>query len=310
MGFIRRKRIFQVIKFGWKDAKEIAALKDVKESRFSLFIDILSCFKKYYLFSNQYKNKEIWKLSEQERISLAETIGNQNKKRDHWVDTYYDDWKFLNKYTSLSWMESPQKIKKRNEAYRIHYGLGENVWIQYGVTFICEHFSVGKITCGKNVVFARNVDIDYTGDLTIGDNVSFSEGVKVLTHIHDFYHSEKDGTKGCVLTPLVIQNMATFGSRAIIMPGVGEIGRGAVISSFSYVRNKVPPYAIVMGNPAKIIGFRFPPEEIVKFEEEHYPPEQRIPLEILQKNYDKYYKSQWKEINNWVRSLSVSSNNK
>lgn len=309
MGFIRRKRFFQVIKYGWKDAKEIASIEGVKKSRFALFFDILSCFKKYYIFSNQYKDKKVWKLSEQDRISLAETLGNKNRKRDHWVDVHHDDWKFLNKYTSLSWMESPKKNMKRNEAYRIRYGLGEKVWVQYGVTFICEHFSVGKITCGTNVLFARNVDIDYTGDLTIGDHVSFSEGVKVLTHNHDFYHSDNDESLGCVLTPLVIHNMVKIGSRAIIMPGVGEIGRGAVISSASYVRSKVPPYAIVMGNPARIIGFKYPPEGIVKYEEEHYPPEQRIPLEVLQKNYDKYYKSQWKEINNWVKTLSLTKNN-
>jgi len=308
MGFMRRKRLFQVIEFGWKDAKEIAALEGVKKSRLALFFDILSCFKKYYIFSNQYKNKKVWNLSEQERISLAETIGKKNRKRDQWVDSHYEDWKFLSKYTSLSWQETPEKIKERNEAYRIHYGLGKNVSIQYGVTFICEHFSKGKLTCGNDVLFARNVDIDYTGDLTIGDHVSFSEGVKVLTHNHDFYHSDNDESKGCIMTPLVIHNMVKIGSRVIIMPGVSEIGRGAVISSASYVRSKVPPYAIVMGNPAKIIGFKYPPEGIVKYEEEHYPPEQRIPIEVLQKNYEKYYKSQWKEINNWVKNLSFSSN--
>lgn len=296
MGFMRRKRLSQVIKFGWKDAKEIAALEGVRKSRFALFFDILSCFKKYYIFSNQYKNKKVWNLSEQERISLSETIGKKNRKRDQWVDSHYEDWKFLSKYTSLSWQETPEKIKERNEAYRCHYGWGENISVQYGVTFICEHFSKGRLTCGKNILFARNVDIDYTGDLTIGNYVYISEGVKILTHDHEFDYSGKDESKGCILTPLVIQNKVWIGARATIMPGVNEIGRGALISSGSLVRRKVPPYAVLMGNPAKIVGFRMPPKQIVEFEKELYPESERIPLEVLEHNYNKYFINRIKEI--------------
>ena len=77
MGFIKRKRLFQVIKLGWKDAKEISAFEGVKKSRISLFFDIISCFRNYYIFSNQYKSNEVWKLSEQDKVKLSEKIGNQ-----------------------------------------------------------------------------------------------------------------------------------------------------------------------------------------------------------------------------------------
>lgn len=301
MGFMRRKRLSQVIKYGWKDAKEIATLEGVKRSRFAIFFDILSCFNKFYIFSNQYKNIKVWNLSEQERISLFETIGNKNKKKDQWVDTHYDDWKFLSKYTSLSWQETPEKIKERKDAYRIHYGLGENVAVQYGVTIICEHFSKGKITCGKHVLFARNVDIDYTGDLSIGDNVSFSEGVKVLTHNHTIDLGDKGLDKGCIPTPLKINDNVWIGARAIIMPGVKEIGRGAIISADSYVNSKIPPYAIVLGNPAKIVGFRMPLEEIIEYEKSHYGEKDCIPSDILANNYEKYFQSRWKDIKQWRR---------
>ncbi len=94
MGLMRRKRLVQVIKFGWKDAKEIAASEGIKKTRISLFFDILSCYKKYYIFSNQYKKKKVWNLSKQERISLSEIIGKNNRERDQWVDSHYEDWNF------------------------------------------------------------------------------------------------------------------------------------------------------------------------------------------------------------------------
>ncbi|WP_417451801.1 CatB-related O-acetyltransferase [Kordiimonas sp.] len=47
-----------------------------------------------------------------------------------------------------------------------------------------------------------------------------------------------------------------FGFRTLIMPGV-NIGHGAIIASGSVVTEDVPPYAIVGGNPAKLIKMRF-----------------------------------------------------
>ena len=146
MSNIKWYRFRQMIKFGWKDAKEIASLEDVKKSRISLFFDIMRCFKNYYIFSNQYKKKEFWKLSNQERISLSETIGSINKKRDKWIDVHHADLRFLNKYTKLSWSMTAEKRLKRNAAYREHYGLGENVAVQQGVIITCSHSFVGKFT--------------------------------------------------------------------------------------------------------------------------------------------------------------------
>jgi chloramphenicol O-acetyltransferase type B len=52
-----------------------------------------------------------------------------------------------------------------------------------------------------------------------------------------------------------------IGSEAMIMPGV-HIGHGAVIGSRALVTKHVEPYAIVGGNPAKLIRKRFPDDEI------------------------------------------------
>ena len=54
----------------------------------------------------------------------------------------------------------------------------------------------------------------------------------------------------------VIGNDVWIGMDATIMPGV-KIGDGAVIGSLSVVAKDVPPYAIVAGNPARIVKARF-----------------------------------------------------
>ena len=53
-----------------------------------------------------------------------------------------------------------------------------------------------------------------------------------------------------------IGNDVWIGYNATIMPGV-KIGNGAIIASKSVVTNDVPAYAVVGGNPAKIIKQRF-----------------------------------------------------
>lgn len=56
--------------------------------------------------------------------------------------------------------------------------------------------------------------------------------------------------------PVAIGNDVWIGKQALILRGV-QIGNGAVIAAGSVVTKDVPPYAIVGGNPAKIIKYRF-----------------------------------------------------
>ena len=55
--------------------------------------------------------------------------------------------------------------------------------------------------------------------------------------------------------PIEIGDHVWIGARAMIMKGV-KIGEGAIVAIGSVVVKDVPPYAIVGGNPAKIIKYR------------------------------------------------------
>ena len=135
---------------------------------------------------------------------------------------------------------------------------------------------------GHNILFARDTDIDFTGDLTIEDNVIFAEGAKVITHNHDAILQENEAE--CAPASLIIRDHAYIYSRAVIMPQVGEIGRHAIVATGAVAVNPIPPYSIVAGVPAKVLKFIAPIDEIVKFEEEHYPIGKRIPVEVLREN--------------------------
>jgi acetyltransferase-like isoleucine patch superfamily enzyme len=57
--------------------------------------------------------------------------------------------------------------------------------------------------------------------------------------------------------PVILKDNVWIGFDAVIMPGV-TIGQGAVIGSKAIITEDVPPYAIVVGNPQKIIRFLNP----------------------------------------------------
>ncbi len=87
---------------------------------------------------------------------------------------------------------------------------------------------------------------------------------------------------------VVVDEDVWIGVRVTLLSG-SHIGRGGVIGSNSVVRGSTPPYGVVIGNPAKLVGFRFTPEEIVEHEKVLYPAEERLPMALLEKNYNKYF---------------------
>lgn len=289
-------------------AMKLSKCQDVDKSWLYLCKDIIQCRNRYFATFSQYAELQIYKLSEAEKHEVLMRIKTQEDEmriregsKKKWKEVYDNDWAFLNKWSQLRWESTMSRRIKRTNAYIKHYGLNKKCWFQYDVKIICEHNSIGKLKVGEHVLFARGCDIDYTGDIEIGDCVAFSEGVKVLTHNHEIYLGEDENK--CIHTPLVIKDRVWFGSRAVVMPGVVEIGRGAMIASGACVTKKIPPYAVVMGNPAKIVGFKDTPEEIFELERSLYKEDDRLPLDLLEKNYEKYYLSRLKEIKKYL-SLS------
>jgi len=62
---------------------------------------------------------------------------------------------------------------------------------------------------------------------------------------------------------IIIQNDVWIGAKSTVMSGV-KISNGAIVGACSVVTKDVPPFAIVAGNPAKVVKYRFSDEQIKK----------------------------------------------
>jgi virginiamycin A acetyltransferase len=68
-------------------------------------------------------------------------------------------------------------------------------------------------------------------------------------------------------TRLVVGHDVWVGYNSVILPSVNSIGNGAIIAAGAVVTKNVEQYAIVGGNPAKFIAYRFAPDVIEKLEQ-------------------------------------------
>jgi len=248
------------------------------------------------MWTNQYVKENFHLKSEEERKRLGLVFREEGKKRDAWQKDFRENRRFFIKYGNVKY-ERASLRKKRDKAYTRRYHTGKNLFVEYDVNISRQHYLEGTIKIGNNVLLAKHVFIDYSGELIIHDNVSIANDVIIETHTHELVG--KDSIP--IQSKLVICDGASILTRAYIADTCHSIGRMAKIGAGSYVRSNIPPYAIVIGNPAKIVGFKMTPEEIIEYEKTHYDENERLPLDLLQKNYKKYFLSRCKEIRKWCK---------
>ena len=94
---------------------------------------------------------------------------------------------------------------------------------------------------------------------------------------------------------IVVEEDVWIAARVTLLSGT-VLGRGCIIGAGSVVRGTIPPYAMAIGNPCKVVGFRFTPNEIIEHEKIQFEESERLPLELLQKNYNKFFVKRSKEI--------------
>ena len=81
--------------------------------------------------------------------------------------------------------------------------------------------------------------------VTIGARVVINDGAVLLTASHSLTDPHWCHKKA----PIIIGDYAWIATNAILLPGV-TVGRGAVVGAGAVVRNNVPDYTVVIGNPA------------------------------------------------------------
>lgn len=146
------------------------------------------------------------------------------------------------------------------------------------------------------------------GGLKVGAYCSFAAEVEILlggNHRHDWvttYPFPNRDARFAHLPPsastrgdIVIGNDVWVGRGAMILSGV-TIGDGAVIAARAVISRDVEPYAIVGGNPAKHIRFRFSPERIAALQRIawwHWPEDRvdrAVPM-LLQDDIDAFIRA-------------------
>lgn len=113
-----------------------------------------------------------------------------------------------------------------------------------------------SLRVGEHVSINHDCHLSAGGGLTIGNYVSIGHSSTILTADHG---KERNGVpmqlQPLAYAPTVIEDDVIIGCRVIIRMGV-TIGTGSFIGAGSVVTKDVPPYSIVGGVPAKVIGTR------------------------------------------------------
>jgi acetyltransferase-like isoleucine patch superfamily enzyme len=134
--------------------------------------------------------------------------------------------------------------------------------ISFGRGSVVKPFAViqtqsGAIRIGRNCAISSFDHISTgTMDVVIGDHVRLAPSVTILGGSRNF--KKRDVLivdQGSTNVGTTIGNDVLIGANVVVLPGC-NIGDGAVVGAGSVVTNEVPPYAIVAGTPARIVGRR------------------------------------------------------
>jgi len=136
--------------------------------------------------------------------------------------------------------------------------VGKNLRVHEGVRFRGIH----NLSMGDHVQIGVDDFLQCTGGLELGDRVMLGPGVKIWSVNHVFddpdipideqgYHEEK----------VVIGASCWLGAEVFVFPGV-ELPEGCVVSAGSVLtKKKYPPWSLIAGYPARVIGNRRPTDE-------------------------------------------------
>jgi maltose O-acetyltransferase len=141
--------------------------------------------------------------------------------------------------------------------------VGDDVAIGEGSMMLCSN---SKIILGNKVMLGPRVVI-------VAGNHNTSVVGRFMFDVHEKRPLDD--------VDVVIEDDVWIGAGTIILKGV-KVCRGAIVAAGSVVSHTVPPYAVVGGVPARLIGRRFKNLDMVlQHEACLYPEEKRYSIEVL-----------------------------
>ena len=170
--------------------------------------------------------------------------------------------------------------------------------------------------CGKTFRIGKPIYVSSPKNLHIGDYAVLRRGATILNNIGENVdirkytvisanctivtnnHKSTVGIPQCLLGASHINDKSQdvlvgedvwVGVNVTILMGA-NIGRGCVIGACSTVTKNIPPYAVVVGTPARIVGVKFSVEQILEHEKMLYPENERYTHEYVENLFEEHYK--------------------
>lgn len=172
--------------------------------------------------------------------------------RKFWLIMYYGFAQHLPKSTRL-FGKLAKKIRFACVRHLFAECKGDDVNVEQGAYFgNGKNFHVlGNAGIGRNFA-CHNRIVTIHSELMMGEDVLFQGGGHKFDNVDTPLCKQGDLPD----TPLEIYEDVWIGSRVMVLPGCKRIGAHSIIGAGAIVTKDVPDYAIVGGNPAKIIRMR------------------------------------------------------
>ena len=153
----------------------------------------------------------------------------------------------------VRWLTCPRML----HGFRAHDG----AWLAHTrVSTACEIETRDRLRIDDHVFIGHFNFIDASGGLFIG------EGTQITNHVSLLTHSSHVATRlmgraywgapqpvGFIREATHVGPYCFIGAQSVIMPGT-RLGRGVLVRAHSYVDGVFPDYAVVAGQPARVIG--------------------------------------------------------
>ena len=202
-----------------------------------------------------------------------------------------------------------------DKAYRFYRKYIKNYYYTSRLGYCGSHVKVRKPNAYTNLgnmflydrteLFEGFNFLSKTGKFIMKENSGAAQGLTIITGNHSRVVGQSFMQSSKVLEQdiekdIIVEEDVWIGANVTLLAGI-NVGRGATIGAGSVCFKNIPPYSVAMGNPAKIVGFNFTPEQVIEHEKALYPIDKRLPLSLLEKNYKKYFLDKISEIKSYTK---------
>lgn len=144
----------------------------------------------------------------------------------------------------------------------VEFRLTDNAYLEIGSHCVIQDYTFFQLTkpfpkviLGDDVVVGRWCMITGKSLIKIGDFTRIGSFVQIMDADHGFNKDKLIKDQKAIIQDVIIGKDVWIGAGAKILKGV-LIGDGAVIGANAVVTNNIPPYAVAVGVPARVIKYR------------------------------------------------------